>query len=328
MKRFQLVRPTTVEDAAAAMQEPEGKRLKGGGIDLLDLMKERVEEPDTLVGLSDVEGFDVIAVRDDGSISIGAGATLSDLAASDVVRRFLPSLAHAAGQAASLQIRNRATIAGNVAQQTRCGYYRHASFPCLLRDGGNVCPVRQEGGVQETAGIFHNETCASAHPSSLAPVLGSLDATFVTRGGEKGEAFTLEQLFAGPDGKAAAFAIRPGSVIERVEIPPRDVPQKLGYAEVRQKAAFDWALASCAVRVVVDGGKITEAGVWLGSLAPAPLRAIWVEQALVGKPFDDDTAAKAGEIAPQGATPLPGTRYKVQLARVAVKRALLNAMGR
>ncbi len=328
MKAFEFIRPKTVQDAAEAMPSPKDKALKGGGIDLLDLMKERVVEPTTVVGLSDVDGLETIAVQEDGGIHIGAAATLSDLAESDIVQRFLPSLAHAAGKAASLQIRNRATIAGNIAQQTRCGYYRHASFPCLLR-GGDKCPVQLAGGVQDTAGIFHNDTCASAHPSSLAPVLGSLGAIVHTRISGATLAHAFNEIYTTPNpGKAAYFHLNRSEVIERVEIPPRDVPQKLGYAEVRQKAAFDWALASCAVRVVVDGGKITESSVWLGSLAPVPLQAKWVETFLAGKVWNETTAVQAGAMAANGATPLPGTVYKVKLARVVLKRALLNAMGR
>lgn len=167
MKAFTFVRPRTVDAAVAALAETGGA-VHAGGVDLLDRMKEHVDEPSHLVTLLDVPGRDAIALEDDGGVHLGAGVTLAALAENDVVRRFLPSLAEAAGQAASPAIRHRATLGGNLAQRTRCGYFRIASFSCLKR-GADACPVRAETGVQETAAVFANEPCASAHPPAWPP---------------------------------------------------------------------------------------------------------------------------------------------------------------
>jgi len=175
VKAFTFVRPETVVQAAAAAAE-KGSVVKAGGVDLLDRMKERIDEPDRVVALGDVKDPALREIREDkDGFVVGALVTLAQIAASDVVKRLCPALADAAGLAASPQIRQRATIAGNLAQHTRCGYYRHASFPCWKR-GDDSCPVLADGGVQDTAAIFDNRPCASAHPSSLAPVLGACDA--------------------------------------------------------------------------------------------------------------------------------------------------------
>ncbi len=326
MKAFQFVRPRSSTEAAQGLADSADARLHSGGCDLLDRMKERIEEPAVLVSLCDAEGLGDVRIEEDGSIWIGARVTLAQLAESDVVRRFLPTLGEAAGLAASPQLRHRATIAGNLAQHTRCGYYRVKSFPCLKR-GGDSCPVRADGGVQDTAGIFGNAACASAHPSSLAPVLGSLDAEIAIRDAKTLRFVAFADFWAAPaKGRASDTILKSGEVIEAVRLPARDAKQHVGFAEIRQKKAFDWALVSCAVRYETDAeGRVTQARAWLGSVAPAPYRATKAEAALVGKAVTDEVAVKVGDAALADATPLAGTTYKVQLAKVALKRALAAA---
>ena len=327
MKAFEFVRPRTPEGAAQALASGGSVALKAGGVDLLDRMKERVDEPDRVVGLLDVEGLAGIRALPDGGFSIGAMTALQDVADSEVVRKSLPSLAKASGLAASLQIRKRATIGGNLAQHTRCGYYRHRSFPCLKR-GDDVCPVRGEGGVQDTAAIFGNDPCASAHPSSVVPVLGALDVQIVVRGKAGERRVPFAAFWAPPaKGRASDTALEPGDVVVSVEV-PAVAGRRLGYEEVRQKAAFDWALVSCAVAFTGGEAAVKEARVWLNSVAPTPWRAAAAEKALVGKRFTEDLARKAGEAAVEGATPLPGNAYKVALVKVVVRRALMEAWGR
>jgi xanthine dehydrogenase YagS FAD-binding subunit len=325
MKAFSLLRPSSVEAAVDALATGAGALPKGGGVDLLDRMKERVDEPDALVALSDLSGAWRAIEEKDGLLVVGAGATLADLAASDVVRRLAPTLAEAAGLAASPQLRHRATLGGNLAQHTRCGYYRHRSFPCLKR-GDDACPVRAPGGVQETAGIFGNDPCASAHPSSVAPVLGALGAKVSVLGPKGAREVAFPDLWRAPaKGVASDVLLEPGEVIRAVSVAPGG---KAGYDEVRQKAAFDWPLVSAAVRYRLDGERIAEASVWLGAVAPTPWRAAKAEAALVGGKPGTALAEKAGEAAASDATPLPGNAYKRALVRVAVKRALEAARGR
>ncbi|MHC5010404.1 MAG: FAD binding domain-containing protein [Planctomycetota bacterium] len=330
MKAFEFVRPDSARGAAEALAASEGALLKSGGIDALDRMKEGVDTPGRVVGLVDVTG-DMREIQDvDGRIRIGALVTLAELEASPRVAEALWSLGHAAAEAASLQLRHVATLGGNLAQHTRCGYYRHASFPCRKR-GDDDCPVREDGGVQELAGIFNNRVCASGHPSSLAPVLGTLDAVVRVTGPEGDRTIPFADLWAVPQaGRASDVTLGPAELITSVDVAPRDTAKgdRLGYEEIRQKAAFDWALASCAVRLRLADGKVAEASVWLGAVAPTPLEAVDARAVLEGKAWSDDLVAKAAEAAVAGATPLPGNTYKVQLTKVAVKRALERAHGR
>ena len=325
MKAFALVRPTSPEAASASLVEGGAVALKANGVDLLDRLKERVAEPDRVVSLVDVPGLDRVLFMD-GGIQIGALCTLRTLSEHAEVRQWLPSLAKAAGLAASPQLRRRATVGGNLGQHTRCGYYRHLSFKCWKR-GDDACPVRAETGVQETAGIFGNGSCASAHPSSLAPVLGSLSAVVHVVGPKGARTLPVPELWAAPQrGRPGDLALDPAEVITHVVVPRAPGQTGDAYEEVRVKAAFDWALVSAAVRIQ---GKVWAAGgsIWLGSVAPTPYRAAKAEALLQGE-VTPALAERVGAAAAEDATPLPGNAYKVQLVRVAVKRAVLEASGR
>lgn len=325
MKAFELLRPTTFEAAVDALGD--GGLLKAGGIDVLDRLKERVDEPDRVVSLVDLGAEGAAIERDGGRVRIGARVTLARLAASDEIPA---SLRVAASQAASRQVRNLATLGGNLCQHTRCGYYRHRSFPCFKR-GDEACPVRADGAVQETAGIFANDPCACAHPSSLAPALGTADAVLHVLGAEGARDVAFADLWAPVrKGRASDTALAAGDVIAQVSIDAHDVAAgwRTAHEEVRQKAAFDWPLVTCAVALRAEGAKVAEASVWLGAVAPAPLRSRAAESALEGRAFDEALAAKAAAQAVAGATPLAGNRYKVQLLQVAVRRALVSAWGR
>lgn len=325
MKAFELLRPANIETAASELGE--GALLKAGGIDVLDRMKERVDEPDRVVSLVDLGSDHAAILRDGDAIRIGAGATLAAVAGSELVP---VSLREAAEQAASPQIRNLATLGGNLCQHTRCGYYRLKSFPCWKR-GSDTCPVLADGAVQETAGIFGNRPCACAHPSSLAPALGTLGARLHVVSAEGGREVAFGNLWAAPaKGRASDTTLAPSDVIAHVVLDAREAASgwRLAHEEIRQKAAFDWPLVTCAVALRAEGGKVAEASVWLGAVAPTPRRSEAAEAALVGKAFSESLAARAGEAAAEGSTPLAGTRYKVQLVKVAVRRALAKAWGR
>lgn len=334
MKAFTFVRPTTVAEAAQALAV-KGSVIKAGGTDLLDRMKERIDEPERVVSLADVKELGVNgAIKGPGNeqLVLGASSTLALLAASDEVRKLAPALAEAAGLAASPQIRQRATLGGNLLQHTRCGYYRHASFPCWKR-GDDACPVLTDGAVQDTAAIFGNRPCASAHPSSLAPVLAALDATIhATAAGGGTIDMNIVALFGAyylgmTKGTRMETLLPEGGVLTSVTV-PSVAGRRAAYEEVRQKTAFDWALASACVRVDMDGARVREASVFLGSVAPVPWNAAASEKALVGQPLTDETIRAAADAAVAGAKPLPGNAYKVELVKVVVRRALerLRAM--
>ncbi len=327
MKAFRYERPRTVEAALGALADG-GALLKAGGVDVLDRMKERVDEPTRVVTLIDVPDLEGIGTTADGALRIGAMATLAAIADSADVARSLPAVATAAAEAASPQIRNVATLGGNLCQHTRCGYYRLKSFPCFKR-GDAFCPVRKEGAVQEWAGVFGIGDCACANPSSLAPAVGACGGTVVVRSAKGERRLALSDLYEPPkNGKPSDTTLAPGDVIVAVEFPAADRPQRSAYVEIRQRQAFDWALVSCAVGF--DGGEtsVKAARIWLGAVAPYPLEAKAAEKALVGKAFSPESAAAAADAATTGATPLAGTAYKVDLVKVAVRRALKAAWER
>jgi xanthine dehydrogenase YagS FAD-binding subunit len=335
VKAFTLLRPLDVAGAATALAAGGGSAgraagsvaLKASGIDLLDRMKERVDEPERVVSLVDVQDLGAVTEMQGGGVRVGALVTLQQLAEHPLVKERLPSLAKAAGLAASPQLRRRATVGGNLGQHTRCGYYRHLSFPCVKR-GADACPVRADTGVQETAGIFGNALCASAHPSSLAPVFGSLSTRVHVVGPSGPRELAFADLWAAPQvGRASDLALAPAEVIVAVEVPPVPGSTLDGYEEVRVKAAFDWALVSAAVRIHGGSGRASSGQLWLGSVAPTPHRAVAAEALLTG-PITPDLAEKVGAAAAEGATPLAGNAYKVELVKVAVKRAILDAAGR
>jgi xanthine dehydrogenase YagS FAD-binding subunit len=320
VRAFRFVRPRDPAQAVEALAEGEAALL-AGGVDLLDRMKERVDEPPTVVGLLDLAECRGVREEADGTLAIGALVTLGELAASAPIRARVPALAEAAGDAASLQIRNRATLGGNLAQGTRCGYWRHRSFPCLLR-GDEVCPVRGEGGVQEQAGIFANDPCASAHPSSVAPLLGACGAAIEVLGPGGRREVPFGAFWRAPArGRASFTVLGPAEMIVAVRLPPATRARRVGRAEVRQRAAFDWPLVSCAVGLDLDGDRVRDAHIWLGSVAPTPHPAAGAVAALRGGPCDAARIEAAAARAVEGAAPLPGTAYKTALVRVAVRRA-------
>ncbi len=336
MRAFAYARPKSLAEASAAATA-DGAVVKAGGSDLLDRMKERIDEPARLVDLLRVgdDGFREIAVTEDGTITIGAGVTLAEIAAHDGVRRIAPTVGQAAERAASPQIRHRATIAGNLCQHTRCGYYRHGSFPCLKR-GDDACPVLADGAVQDVAGVFGNTKCASAHPSSLAPALASLWAKVTIRGTDEAlRVVDLDALYRAPEqGVAGDTVLAAGELITAVTLRVPDDPNSkdhAAYEGVRHKEAFDWPLVSAAVWYRKAPGKhgegllVTSARIRLGSVAPTPHAARAAEQALVGTKATAADIAKAAQAATEAATALPGNQYKLQLIEVAVRRALTRA---
>lgn len=331
MKAFRYLRPDSLDQAARA-HAAGGVELKAGGTDLLDRMKERVDTPDAVLALLDADDDAARTItRVDGSLRIGALCTLSQIAESKDVRAALPALVEATLDAASFQIRNRATLGGNLAQHTRCGYYRHASFPCMKR-GDAQCPVLEDGAVQDTAGVFGNGACASAHPSSLAPVLAAAGAVLTLRTGDKKtpeRSVAVADFYQPPQrGRASDTVLQPGQVIAAVTFAADGPGAATGYAEVRQKQALDWALASCAVRLTRAADGKLGARVWLGSVAPTPHRSAEAEAVLATGSVDAGLAAKAGAAASATATPLAGNRYKLNLIDVVVSRAALAAAGR
>ncbi len=327
MRPFSYVRPADAAQALPLLSATA--RPKGGGVDLVDLMKKGVASPATLVDLRDARELAEITSGKHGEVYLGGGATLAAVAASDLVRRLAPALSDAAAEAATPQVRSVATVAGNLLQRPRCLYFRDPFFPCRKR-GGDACPA-QEGHHVEGA-VFDNALCCAVHPSNLAVALMAVGGpVHLLAGVVDGERVwrtpRIDTFFVGPDEDPLREArIEPGEILWRVETDAQ--PAASAYVEINHRQSFDWAAVSAAVSLHLAGGKMERARVALGAVAPVPLRSDAAEKALVGRAPDEAAARAAADAAVAGATPLRDNAYKVRLLRAAVRRAVLRAAER
>jgi xanthine dehydrogenase YagS FAD-binding subunit len=322
MQAFEYARPATVEQAVQLLAA-EGSVALAGGSDLLALMKDGVEAPRRVVAIGGIAALR--GVRLDGSgLRIGALATLDELAAHPEVRRQYRVVAESAGHVAGPQIRNFGTVAGNLCQRPRCWYFR-TGFGLLPEHGGKSMVV---AGDNRYHAILGNAGPAYfVHPSTLAPLLIALGARLRLAGPRGERQIDLESLYRTPLAPGEReHALAPGELVTEVLVPPLGGRLAWSY-EVRQRQTLDWSLATASVALAATGGKVESARIVLGQVAPVPWRARAAEELLRGKAVDAALAAAAGEAAVRDARPLSRNRYKVQLARVAVKRALLAATG-
>jgi xanthine dehydrogenase YagS FAD-binding subunit len=322
VKAFAYVGATTPQEALAALAPERGRALPlAGGQDLLALMKDYIVSPDRVVS---VKGLPTtIAVPAGGVAVVGAAARLADLATHEALRKALPALAQAAAEVGTPQIRNAGTVGGNLCQRPRCWYFRNEEFQCRKK-GGAQCFA--EDGENQFHAIFGNEgRCHIVHPSSLAVPLLAYEATVrvLGPGGERDVA--AERFFVMPErAMYAENVLEPNELVTEVRVPLRAGVKSATY-EVRYKQAFDWPIAFATAVLAMDGDRVTSARIVMGAVAPVPWRAAAAERALAGKPVTEETASAAAQAAVAEAKPMSGNAYKVQVARTAVRRAILKA---
>ena len=321
MNRFELVRAQTTTQARELSAEKPGSVLKAGGIDLLDHLKEHLVEPPRLVDLKTIPGLAQIGVEKDGSLRIGALATLAQVAAHAGVRASHPALARACGEAASPQVRHVATIGGNVLQRPRCWYYRLESYKCLKK-GGDLCFA--VAGENRYHVIFGGGPAFAAHPSNAAVPLVAYGASFVLDGPKGGRVVAASDFFLLPaQDPTRENVLQPGEVLKEIRVPSA-AGWKSAYYEVRERAAFDWPLVSAAVAIKVSGGLVRDARVVLGQVATIPWRSAAAEKALVGQAVGATSAEAAGKAAVEGAQPMSDNGYKVDLTATLVRRTVAS----
>ena len=244
MNRFELARATTPSQARELLAEKAGSVFKAGGIDLVDHLKEHLVEPPRVVDLKTIPGLDKITVEADGSLRIGTLATLAQVAAHEAVRKTHPALARACGEAASPQVRNVATIGGNVLQRPRCWYYRLESYKCVKK-GGDVCFA--VAGENRYHVIFGGGPAFPTHPSSAAVPLVAYGASFVLDGPKGARTVPAAEFFVLPaKDPTRENVLQPGEVLLEIRVPATK-GWKSAYSEVRERAAFDWPLVSAAI---------------------------------------------------------------------------------
>jgi xanthine dehydrogenase YagS FAD-binding subunit len=320
MQAFAYASPSSLNEAVGLLGAKWGEtEILAGGTDLISLMKEHVDVPARVVNIKGLDELRHIK-EENGGYRVGALVTFDEFLAHEGIAKNFPALAEAARGVSSPQIRNMGTVGGDLLQRPRCWYYR-GGFGLLARDekGHSLVP----GGENKYHAIFGNEGPAYfVSPSSLAPALIALGAKAKLTG--KGTDIAIEELFVTPKAEEQReHSIQPNQILTEISIPPGAREWRNATYEVREKEALDWPLAAASVALKMNGDKITSARVVLGHVAPVPWRSHAAEQALEGKSLNDATAAAAGEAAVRGANPLSQNGYKVQLARVAVKRALL-----
>ena len=323
MNRFEFVRAASVAEALALLAESPGSVIKAGGIDLLDHLKERLIEPPRLVDLKAIPRLNAIAVQPDGSLAIGPLATLAQIAAHEGIRVTHAALAEACGEAASPQIRNVATLGGNLLQRPRCWYYRQESYRCLKK-GGDICFA--VGGENRYHTIFGDGPCNAPHPSNAAVALVALGASLTFESVRGTRAIPAEQFFTPPAADPTRENTREADEILTAIGVPAAPGVRSTYASVKQKAAFDWPLVSAAVALRKDGMIVLEARIVLGAVAAIPLRSTAAERLLVGRRLDEAAAEAAAQAAVAGAQPLSDNAYKVELSRTLVRRILAAAV--
>jgi xanthine dehydrogenase YagS FAD-binding subunit len=327
MKSFENIDVKSVKEAVGLLQkfqnEKKSAAVVGGGSEYLQLMKVRVATPDYLLNLKTIPGLSFI--KEEGSgFRIGALTTLSEVEEHKGVREKLLFLSEAAGEAASPQIRNAGTIAGNLCQRPFCWYFRSADYSCL-RKGGEVCFT--VAGDSRYHAILGAGPSYIVHPSDLAPALVALDARIKIAGPSGEKTIPLEKFFVSPQvNYRRENILGPAEIVTEIQVPHPKTGSKGFYHKVRERQAWDHAIVSISTVVQGGGGAARAARVVLGGVAPVPWRAAKAEEFLRGKKIDQATAEKAGEIALEGAKPLKDNVYKVGLAKSLVQRALLASV--
>jgi xanthine dehydrogenase YagS FAD-binding subunit len=325
VKAFAYVNPTSEKDAVAALRTDGIAMPLAGGQDLLARMKDYIDSPDRIVNVKNALDA-TIAATPDGGLKIGAAVKIVDLADHAQVGRLYPAVVAAANEIGTPQIRNSGTVGGNINQRPRCWYFRNEEFVCFKKGGSRCFAV---AGENQYHAIFGNEGPSHiVHPSSLAVPFTAYGAKFRVVGpkGEReipaAEYFTLPTM----QNVLKENVLGDEELFTHVILPPPG-NVKSGHYEVRYKASHDWPLAFTTVVLTMNGNTIQSARVVLGAVAPVPWRSQDAERALAGKPLTEETAAEAGEAAVRAAKPLSGNRYKVQIAKTAVKRAIMRAAG-
>ena len=330
MHTFEFVRPAdsaaAVATAALAKTAQQGAdvRFVAGGTTLLDLMKLNVETPARVVDINRLQ-LDGIEATADGGLKIGATVRNSDLAHHPTVQRDYAVLSQAILAGASAQLRNMATTAGNLLQRTRCMYFRDTAMPCNKREPGTGCPAIT-GSNRMLAVLGTSEHCIATNPSDMCVAMAALQATIHVQGAEGTRAIPISDFHLLPGSTPnRETLLEPGDLITHVTLPPPVAGSRHIYVKLRDRASYEFALASAAVVITVAGENITWARVALGGVGTKPWRSLEAEAALVGKAANPANFRKAAEAALRDAKPQSENGFKIELATRCLAHALQMA---
>lgn len=331
MRPFKYTRAGDAKNAAAAVSANDGAKFLAGGTNLIDLMKEDVARPDELVDVTRLNLTQIKTVdsgANKGGISLGALAKNTDTANHPLVRQNYPLLSQAILAGASQQIRNMATNGGNPLQRTRCSYFYDTAMPCNKREPGSGCGALE--GINRMHAIFGwSEKCVAVHPSDMSVALVALDAVVKVQnadGTERSISFADLHRLPG-DTPEKDTNLQHGELITAIEVPKNNFAGTSYYLKIRDRASYAFALVSVAAALETEGSRIKQARIAMGGVAHKPWRAMEAEKFLVGKEATEANFAKAAEAEMKNARPLEHNKFKVELGRRGIVRALENAVN-
>ena len=321
MEQFAYASPKNLKDALGMLgSDWNDAAVLAGGTDLISLMKDYVVSPKKVVNLKGIKKLHGIT-QHGAEVRIGAVTTLDDLVSSPLIRAQFPSLVQAAMGVTSPQIRNMGTIGGDLCQRPRCWYFRGGLGLLGMKDGSSLVV----NGENKYHAIFGGGPAYFVSASSFGPALVALDAKISIASPTATRVVKAADFFLAPkDEKTREIALAPNEIVTEISIPGGSTNATY---EVRHKEGLDWPLVTASVALRMSGKSVTSASVVLGHVAPTPWNSAAAAQALAGKTIDESVAEAAGLAATKGASPLSQNDYKVQLVKVAVKRALLSAAG-
>jgi xanthine dehydrogenase YagS FAD-binding subunit len=320
LKAFAYVNATNEKEAVAALTGATRGRLlpMAGGMDLLGMMKDYIVSPERVVS---IKNLDQTITAAGGGLRIGAAVKIADLAEQADVKKLYPALVTAAEGVGTPQIRNMGTVGGNICQRPRCWYFRNEEFNCLKKGGSRCFAVE---GENQYHAIFGDGPCHIVHPSSLAVPVIAYGGRFRVAGPNGAREIDAGQFFQLPNANLyGETVLQPDEIITHVLLPAPG--QRSAAYEVRFKQSHDWPLAAAAVNLVMSGSTIKSARIVMGAVAPIPWRAQAAERVLAGKTITEAAATEAANAAVTGARPMSGNAYKIQIAKTAVKRAIMAA---
>lgn len=325
MQPFAYTRATEQDTAVNTVSRNQSAKFIGGGTNLLDLMKENVEQPNQLVDINSLP-LTKIEVRRDG-VRIGALVRNSDLAYNKIISDRYPLLSQALLAGASPQLRNMATVGGNLMQRTRCYYFYDTAMPCNKREPGSGCAAI-EGFNRIHAILGASEQCIATHPSDMCVALTALDAVVRVQGAKSDRQIPITQFHRLPgDTPQIDTVLQHGELITAVDLPDLPFAARSHYLKVRDRASYAFALVSVATALDIENGVIRAARVALGGVAHKPWRAVAAEKILVGAKVNQETFRAAAAATVKEAKPQKYNRFKVEMAKRAIVRSLTEVGG-
>jgi xanthine dehydrogenase YagS FAD-binding subunit len=320
MNRFEWVDATSVDQALAAVTSDS--MFKAGGVDLLDLIKDDIFAPKRLVNIRNIQGLNEIR-EDEQGLHIGPLTTLTEIGEHEIIQKKYTAISDAADRVATPQIRNMASVGGNLAQRPRCWYFRSEHFQCRKKAGKHCFA---QDGENDYHAIFDNRTCAIVHPSGLAVPLVALNARLQITSSKGKREVPLEEFFVSPEQDVMRENIlQADELITAITVPATDT--RSAYYKQGEKESFDWPIADVAVALAMQGPRCSKASIVLGAAAPYPYRAKAAEAQLANSIISEDTARKAAQQAISAATPLANNSYKVPIFEAIIRRTILRAAG-